>query len=385
VALEVSLSLPLVVGAGLMMRTLWGLTRVEPGFSPENVLVARVSLPATRYDDDARKGALFRGFIESIAAIPGVESAAGSRGLPFRSSGWSSDFTADGWLPGRFGIEVRHDEATPGLFRTLRATLVRGREFDWSDAAGAPRVVIVNQALADKYFGGEDPVGRSVTFERVADEESRWRRIVGVVANVRDETLALEEAPTIYAPTLQEDGSSIHLLVWSERDPGALVPLVRSRLRALDPALPLYDLTTLEEVVSTSVDRERFLLALLGGSALVALALATVGIGGVVAQSTARRVREIGIRMALGAEVRSVVALVVREGMRPVVSGIGVGVLAAGLLARAMSGLLFEVAPLDPSTFAGVSALVTGAALLACLLPARAAVRVDASRALRSE
>jgi putative ABC transport system permease protein len=267
----------------------------------------------------------------------------------------------------------------------MRVTLVRGREFDWSDDAGAPRVVIVNQALADKYFPGADPLGKRVTFERVADAESRWRQIVGVVANVRDETLALEEVPTIYAPTLQEDGSSIQLLMRSELSTEALVPLVRSRLRDLDPALPLYDVTTLEDVVSASVGRERFLLALLAGSALVALALATIGIGGVVSQSTARRVREIGIRMALGAEMRSVVALVVREGMRPVVSGILLGVLAAALLARAMSGLLFDVAPLDPGTFAGVAALVTGAALLACLLPARAAARVDASRALRSE
>jgi putative ABC transport system permease protein len=384
VALEVSLSLPLVVGAGLMIRTLWGLTRIEPGFVSENVLVARVSLPSTRYDE-ARKAVFFRSFVESVAAIPEVESAGGSRELPFRGSGWSSDFTADGWPADRFGIEVRHDEATPGLFRTMRVTLVRGREFEWSDDAGAPRVVIVNQALADKYFPGEDPIGRRLTFERVADAESRWRQIVGVVANVRDETLALEEVPTIYAPTLQEDGSSLQLLMRSEVSPEVLVPLVRSRLRALDPALPLYDVTTLDDVVSASVGRERFLLALLAGSALVALALATIGIGGVVSQSTARRVREIGIRMALGAEMQSVVALVVREGMRPVVSGIGVGVVAAALLARAMSGLLFDVAPLDPGTFAGVAALVTGAALLACLLPARAAARVDASRALRSE
>lgn len=165
----------------------------------------------------------------------------------------------------------------------------------------------------------------------------------------------------------------------------ALSDLVRSQLQAIDPALPLYDVTTLEDVVSSSVSRERFLLALLAASALVALVLATVGIGGVVSQSTARRVREIGIRMALGAEARSVVALVVREGMRPVLAGIAAGAVAASVLARAMSGLLFEVEPLDPYTFLGVAALVTGAALLACLLPARLAAGVDASRTLRSE
>jgi predicted permease len=385
VALEVSLSLPLVVGAGLMIRTLWGLTRVDPGFVPENVLVARLSLPSSRYEDPARMASAIHGFVESVGAIPGVESAGGSRALPFRLGGWTSDFSAEGWPSDRFGIDVRHDETTPGFFRTMRVPLLRGREFEWSDGSEAPRVAIVNQALADKYFPGEDPIGKRIVFDRVPEPDSRWREIVGVVGNVRDETLALEEAPTIYAPTLQEDGLSLHLLVRSDMNPAALLDLVRSRLRAIDPALPLYDVTTFEEVLSSSVERERFLLALLAAAALIALVLATVGIGGVVSQSTARRVREIGIRMALGAEARSVVALVVREGMRPVVAGIGVGALAAAVLARAMSGLLFAVEPLDPYTFLGVGALVTVAALVACFLPARLAATVDASRTLRSE
>jgi putative ABC transport system permease protein len=385
VALEVALSLPLVVGAGLMIRTLWGLTRVSPGFDSENVLVARVSLPSTRYEETERMASFVRSFVESVGAIPGVESVAASRGLPFKQSGWTSDFTAEGWPSERFGIDVRHDEATPGLFRTMRVPLTRGRDFEWSDGAEAPRVVIVNQALADKYFPGEDPIGKRIVFDRVPEPGSRWREIVGVVGNVRDETLALEEAPTIYAATLQEDALAMHLLVRSDMNPEALSDLVRSRLRAVDPALPLYDVTTLGERVSSSVARERFLLTLLSASALVALALATIGIGGVVSQSTARRVREIGIRMALGAEARSVVALVVREGMGPVLGGIAVGTLAAGALARAMSGLLFEVEPLDPYTFFGVAALVTVAALLACLLPARSAAGIDASRTLRAE
>lgn len=385
VALEVALSLPLVVGAGLMIRTLWGLTRVEPGFDPDNVLVARVSVPLIRYDTEGEWASFVRGFVESAAAIPGVESAGASRGLPFSQVGWTSDFTTEGWPSDRFGIDVRHDEATPALFRTMRVPLVRGRAVEWSDGADAPRVVIVNQALADKYFPGEDPIGKRIVFDRVPEPDSRWREIVGVVGNVRDETLALDEAPTIYSPTLQEDSLALHLLVRSDMNPDALSDLVRSRLRAVDPALPLYDVTTLEDLVSSSVARERFLLALLAASALVALVLATVGIGGVVSQSTARRVREIGIRMALGAETRSVVALVVREGMRPVLGGIAAGTAAAGVLARAMSGLLFEVEPLDPYTFLGVAALMTGAALLACFLPARSAAGVDASRTLRSD
>jgi len=385
VALEVALSLPLVVGAGLMIRTLWGLTRVAPGFDPENVLVARVSVPSTRYDSPARWESFVESFVQSAAAIPGVESAGATRGLPFRQFGWTSDFTAEGWPSDRFGIDVRHDEATPALFRTMRVPLLRGRDFVWSDGAEAPLAVIVNQALAERYFPGEDPVGKRVVFDRVPGPDSRWREIVGVVGNVRDETLALEEAPTFYAPIAQEDALALHLLVRSDMNPEALSELVRSRLQALDPALPLYDVTTLEDMVSSSLARERFLLALLAASALVALVLATVGVGGVVSQSTARRVREIGIRMALGAQAGSVVALVVREGMRPVFAGIAAGAVAASVLARAMSGLLFEVEPLDPYTFLAVAALVAGAALVACLLPARSAAGVDASRTLRAE
>lgn len=381
VTLEVALSLPLVVGAGLM---LWGLTRVAPGFEAENVLVARVSVPEARYLEPARCASFVESFVQSAAAIPGVESAGASQGLPFKEVGWTSDFTADGWPSVRFGIDVRHDQATPGLFRTMRVPLKRGREFQWSDGAEAPRVVIVNQALADKYFPGEDPIGRRIVFDRVPEPDSTWREIVGVVGNVRDETLAVEEAPRIYDATLQEDNLSLHLLVRSDMNPEALSDLVRSRLRAVDPAVP-YDVTTLEEMLSSAVARERFLLALLSASALVALVLATVGIGGVVSQSTARRVREIGIRMALRAKARSVVALMVREGMRPVLGGIVAGAFAATALARAMSGVLFEVEPLDPYTFLGVAALVTGAALLACVLPVRSAATVDASRTLRPE
>jgi putative ABC transport system permease protein len=385
VALEVALTLPLVVGAGLMIQTLWRLTRVEPGFDRRNVLAARISLPVIRYEEPERMASFIETFVKSVSAIPGVETAAASGGLPFKENGWSSDFTAEGWGPDRFGIDVRHDEATPGLFTTMRVPLLRGREFEWSDRRGAPWVAIVNQALADKYFPGEEPVGKRIVFDRVPGSESIWREIVGVVGNVRDETLATEEDPTIYAAMLQEEDIGFHLLVRSHGNPEPLTTEVRSRLSALDPAIPLYDVTTLDAMVSSSVSRERFLLVLLAAAAFVALALATVGIGGVVSQSTAHRVREIGIRMALGAEGRSVVGLVVREGMRPVVAGIAVGAAAAAILARAMSGLLYDVEPLDPETFLAVAAIMTLAALVACFVPARTAAGVDAARTLRSD
>jgi putative ABC transport system permease protein len=385
VAAEVALTLPLVVGAGLLVRTLSHLSSVDPGFSREGVLVARLSLPSTRYEEDERIGALYRDLIRSIASIPGVEGAAMSSRLPFGNQRWSSDFTVDGWPPDRFGIDVRHDEVTPGWIRTMKVPLLRGRDFDFGDREGAAPVVLVNEALAKKYFPSEDPIGKRVTFDRVPDESSTWRTIVGVVGNVRREALSLEEQPSFYAPVLQDTNRVMHLLVRAERDPAALTSLLREKLRALDPSVPLFDVTTLDAVVASSVGRERFLLSLLALAAGIALALASVGIFGVVFYSTTRRAKEIGIRVALGARSASVVALVVRSAMRPVLLGLGLGVLGAAFSARALSGFLFEVDPFDPLTFVVVVLVMLATALLACAVPARWATRVEAASALRAE
>jgi putative ABC transport system permease protein len=273
----------------------------------------------------------------------------------------------------------------PGLFRTLRAPLVRGRDFDERDGLGAQPVVIINEAMARKHFPGEDPIGKRVCFDRVPTEDSCWRTIVGVAANVRRESLGLEEAPSFYAPVLQDTTLGTYLLVRTESDPLAILPAVRERVRALDPALPLFEVTTLDDVVSGSLARERFLLTLLGASAVIALALACVGIFGVVYHQTTRRVREIGIRVALGARSTSVMALVVRDGLKPVLFGIALGVAAAGLAVSVLSSLLFEVEPLDPPTFAAVVAIVLGAAVIACTVPARWASRLEAVDALRTD
>ncbi len=385
VAAEVALTLPLVVGAGLLVRTLSHLSSVDPGFSADNVLVARVSLPATRYQEDERIGNLYRDLTESVRAIPGVEGAALSSRLPFGNQRWSSDFTADGWPSDRFGTDVRHGEITPGWFRTMGVPLVRGRDFDFDDRQGSAPVVLINRALAEKYFPGEDPIGKRVAFDRVPDAGSTWRTIVGIVGNVRREALSLEEKPSFYAPVLQDPTRVMYVVVRAEKDPSALTALVREKLRALDPGVPLFDATSLDAVVASSVARERFLLFLLALAAAIALALASVGIFGVVYYSTTRRVREIGIRVALGARSASVVALVMVSGMGPVLVGLAVGVVTAALSTRALSRFLFEVEPLDPLTFAVVVLVVLVTALLACAVPARWATRVEAASALRAE
>jgi len=384
VAAEVALTLPLLIGAGLLLRTLWHYSQVEPGFNSEAVLVARVALPATRYPEAPELTAFYRELQEEVRALPGVEAAALSSRLPFRNQRWSSDFTAEGWPADRYGTEVRHDEISPGLFRALQAPLLRGRDFDATDDFESPGVVIVNQALVDRFFPGEDPIGRRVVFDREPSEAPYWRTIVGVVGNIRRGSLAFGEEPSFYAPVLQDSTRAVYLQARTAGDPRQLVEGIRRRVRELDPALPLFDVTTLEEVTAASVARERFLLALLTAFAGIAALLAGVGIFGVTLYSTMRRVREIGIRMAVGARRRSVIGLVLRRGLLPVLAGIGVGLTIAALLVRGLSALLFGVEPLDPLTYAGAAALLLVAGVLACLLPARWASRVDVVSVLRS-
>ena len=385
VAMEVALTLPLVVGAGLMVRTLSHLSEVEPGFVADDVVVASLMAPATRYQSDEHIVQLYREIHEGIRAIPGVDEASMSSRLPFGNQRWSSDFTTEGWPAERFGIGVRHDEITPGLFLTMGVPLLRGRDFDRGDALDMQPVIIINKALATTYFSVEDPIGKRVTFSRTPDASSTWRTIVGVVSNVRRETLSLEEKPSFYAPVLQDTTRQMHVLIRSERDLPSLLASARQRVAAIDPTLPLFDVTTLEAELAASVGRERFLLILLTIAAVVTLALASVGIFGVVWYATTRRVREIGIRMALGARASAVMALVIRGGLRPVVVGASAGVVAAGVMARTMSSLLFEVEPLDPLTFAVVLSIVLVSAAGACALPARWATRVDQTSALRAE
>ena len=385
VAAQVTLTLPLVVGAGLMVRTLEGLSLVEPGFNPQSTLVASVALPSTHYQDDAQVAAFYRELLVEVRALSGVENAALSARLPFGNQRWSSDFVAEGWPADRYAVGVRHDEISPGLFRTMEVPLLRGRDFSEADGLQPPAVVIVNRVLAERFFPGEDPVGRRVTFDREPGENSIWRTIVGVVDNVHRESLALEEKPSFYAPVFQDTTRRVHLLVRTAGKPEAFVGSVRSVLESLDPALPLFEITTLEETVAASVATERFLLALLGVFALVALVLASVGILGVVSYATMRRKREIGIRVALGAERSSIVSLVLRRGMAPVITGILLGILSSLLLSRSLQSFLFEVAAYDPWTLGVGITLFLIVSLAACALPARWAARLDPARTLNAE
>ena len=384
VTAQIALTLPLVVGAGLMVRTLGHLSRVEPGFEAEGTLVAKIALPATRYGNRPQVAAFFGRLLEEVRAAPGVGAAAVSSRLPFGNQRWSSDFTVDGWPADRYGVGVRHDEISEDLFRTMGVPLLRGRDFSTTAGASGGPTVIINRALADRFFPDEDPIGRRVTFSRQASDTSVWRTIVGVAGNVRRESLSLEEEPSFYAPIFQDPTRSAHLLVRSDLPPEALLGTLRERLRGVDPALPLFDVTSLEDQLARAVATERFLLALLGVFAAVALTLAVVGVLAVVSYGTLRRRREFGIRLALGATRKTILSLVLRRGLAPVFAGIALGLAASALLTRSLASFLFEVRPLDPFTFTAVVAVLVTAAVVACALPARWATRVDPAQTLRA-
>lgn len=382
VVAEVALAVVLVVSAGLLGRSFLALTRVDPGFDPEGLLVAKLTLPRSEYD--ATGAATFWAELpDRLRELPGVESAAASSRLPFSDQRWSSNFTAEGWPPGRYGANVRHDEVTPGFFETFGIPLLRGRGFEMGDAHDEELVVVINRTLAERYFPDSDPVGRRVTFDGEPDEDSFWRTIVGVVDDVRRESLGTPEAPGFYAPVIEDPTWELHLLLRTRGEPTSLVGAVRRAVREIDPTLPLHSVTTMQEVVDGSLARDRLLLVLLGSFGGVALVLAAVGVYGVVSYSTSRRTREIGVRMALGARGGEVVRMVLGRGMLPVAAGLALGVGGALLVTRTLSTLLYGVSPLDPATFAAVPVLLGAVGAVACLVPARRATRIDPTRALR--
>lgn len=384
VVAEVGLALLLTIGACLVLRSFWRLSAVEPGFEAEGVLSAQVELPRSRYDSPEKVRAFFSELVRQAGELPGVMAAGGTTSLPLTGTRWTSDFKAEGWGPDRIGFEVGHREVTPEYHRLLAVPVVRGRAFNETDRSGAEPVVIVNQTLAAKYFPGEDPVGKRVTFDKVPDSTSLWRTIVGVQRDERQE-LALEPKAEFTAPVAQDGGSGLYLLLKTRGNPASLGPAVRDLLAGLDPNLALVATRTLTEVRDQALARQRFMLTLLGAFAVTGMMLAVIGVYGVMAQLARGRVREMGIRIALGAQAGSVQWLVVRHGLRLVGLGLVLGLGAAVLLSRSISVLLFEVTPLDPVTFVVVPLLLVLSGLVACWLPAARVSRASPALALRAD
>ncbi len=388
VAAEVALAFILLVGAGLLLHSLYQLQSVDAGFEPERLLSANITLPPKSYRDIPRRVAFYEQVVERIEALPGVEAVGGTTDLPFASNYVDHDFVIEGRPPLPPGTEpdAFYRGVTPGYFRAMGIPLLRGRVFTDADREGTPLVVIINQRMARDFFSGEDPLGQRIHWARVPQPYSMT--IVGVVGNVRSFGLEEEDLPAVYVPFRQEKHwwrTWMNLTVRTSAEPTTLVGPVRAAVAEVDSTIPVADILTMEERMGASVADRRFNLFLLGLFALLALGLAAVGIYGIVSYVTAQRTHEIGIRMALGAQRSSVLRLVVGQGLRLALVGVALGVAGALGLMRFLSTLLFGVTPTDPLTFVGVTFLLTGVALVACWVPARRAARVDPMVALRYE
>jgi putative ABC transport system permease protein len=382
---EIALALLLLIGAGLLIKSVWRLQQVDPGFDTSGVLKAEFELPASRYPFNFREWpdiqAIHRfnaALLSRAAALPGVESVAIAGSHPL-SAGFTNSFAIVGReAESREFPEMSMRGITPGYFRTVRLRLVRGRLLQDSDVTGGPPVVAINEAAANRLFAGHDPVGQQLAFWGVT-----WT-IVGVVGNETFHGITKAAPIAAYASLAQapaRGGQS--LLVRTTGDPSALAGAVRAAVGEIDPALAIFGVEPLAETLSASIGTERFLRLVLVIFAALAVVLAAIGIHGVLSYAVAQRTREIGIRIALGASSRGVTRLVLGQGLLLTLSGLGVGIVLAAVVARSLAGLLFGVQPMDPATFAGSLAVLAVVAAIAIWLPARRAVRVDPILAIR--
>ncbi len=383
---EVALSLLLLVGAGLLIKSFVLLRDVPPGFDPKNVLTMRISLPAARYAEPQQQANFYRELMERTRVLPGVEAAGATLSLPLGGSKFSvgRSFVREGRaLATEESQDTDYFVATPDYFKAMRVPLKAGRTFTERDTADAPQVVVVNESLARRVFPGEDPIGKHLTVWR---DEKFAREIIGIVGDVKSSTLDAEVNSQIYVPHAQDAGwGGLSLAVRTKGEPEALTAGVRSAVLSIDKNLPVFDIKTMDDVLANSVANNRLVMLLFSVFALFALLLATVGIYGVIAYSVARRTHEIGIRMALGAQASDVLRLIVGQGMLLALIGVGLGLLGAFAVTRVMESQLYGVSATDPLTFAIVASMLAAVALVACYIPARRATKVDPMIALRYE
>jgi predicted permease len=380
---EVALSLVLLVGAGLLMKSFVKLRNTDPGFDAENTLTASLSLASVRYDTDEKMADFYRRLVERVSEMPGVESVGAVTPLPLSENGYSFSFSVVGQppLPPGQGQSASARMVTPGYFRAQGIPLREGRVFDDADKAGAPDVIIVNEAFARRYLPGAEPLGQrlSLGLNKIEGE------VVGVVGDIRGVRLATPAAPEYYVPEATVAFSDMTLVIRTTGDPASLTPALRQAVAEMDKDQPLYDVRTMDSLVARSVARQRFSMTLIGVFAALAVLLAAVGIFSVMSFLVAQRTHEIGVRMALGAQRRDILSMVVRQGVGLTLLGVAVGLASALALTRLMSGLLYEVSATDPVVYGSITVLLAAVALAACYVPARRATKVDPLIALRYE
>ena len=391
VVAELALALTLLTGAGLLVKSFARLQNVDPGFDPDNLLTFNLALPATRYRSDTAQIAFFDAVLPRVALIPGLKAVGATSVLPFGGSWSTASFEIEGYeapqdRPGPWG-DMRI--VSPGFFEAMHVPLIKGRVLSDDDRAGSPLVVVIDDEFVRRYYPNQDPIGKRITFgppAGAADTSSReWIPIVGVVGHTKHEGLAAEPRIQYYLSYRQMGMANLTVAARTTGDPERYVGAVREAVRSIDADQPLANVRTMGELLEQSVGQRKLSMVLLTLFSGIALLLASVGIYGVMSYSVSQRAREIGVRIALGAERGDVLGMVLRQGMRVALSGVGIGLIIAFALTRVIASQLFDVAPTDPATFLLVATLLTGVALVANLVPALRATRVDPVVVLREE
>jgi len=387
VVVEVALAVMLTIGAGLLLRSYDRLARVAPGFDPSEVLTVAMAVPGFRYDSANKVVSFYSTLVDRVQTLPGVERVAAVRQLPVTVASWSSSFAVEGRPPMAQMPDVLHREVLGDYFRVMRVPLLSGRTFTATDRPGAPIVVLINEALAKQYFPNEDPIGLRISFDRVPDSTSVWRTIVGVVGNERQASLTQPPRPEIFAAFAQDPTRGMSLVVRMQRgrDPLSMATPVRREVRALDSLLAITDIRPMTQVHANAMSRERFTSILVLVFALTGVVLALVGVFGVLAQLVQSRWREMGIRLALGAQRSQVRWLVMRHGVRLLAAGITVGLVVAFAATRVLATLLYEISPTDALTYAVVALLIVAVGMLAAWIPAWKASAANPATTLRAE
>jgi len=367
-----------------MIKSFWRLQKVDPGFNPNNALTASIALPRRKYPEEDQQAAFYKQLIEKVSTLPGVQAVGASNVIPLGDSDYILGFEIEGRPPQPAGASqsTNYFAVSAGYFEAMGIPLLRGRVFTEQDQGNTTRVAVINETMAKRFFPGEDPIGKRI---HVTNGPTTFREIVGIVGDVKLYGLDQETTLQTYEPYTQQPFTFMSLVVRTAGDPTGLNAAIRNEVLQLDKEQPVSSITTLDRLVATSVAQRKFSMLLLGVFAAVAMALAAVGIYGVLSYAVTQRTHEIGIRMALGAGRRDVLRLVVGHGMILTGIGVGVGLVAAFLLTRLMTTLLFGLSATDPLTFGAIALLLVSIALLACWIPARRAAKVDPMIALRFE
>ena len=387
VVVELAVAVVLLVGAGLLIQSLWRLQRVNSGLNTENVLTLSVTLPDVKYDGE-KQSQFFQQLRSKLEALPGVQSASQVLPLPLSGDRFSLSFQIDGRpVPKKDEPSADFFGADAGYFKTMGIPVLKGRDFNQFDQHRSTPVIIVNETFAKTHFPGEDAIGKRIqpgisTFD---NEKAPMREIVGVVGDVRNRGLDTPARPAFYEPITQVPFPQMSVVVKTTGDPHSMIPTITREVTQFDKDLPVFSVKTMDEYLASSVAAPRFNTTLLSIFAGVALVLTIIGLYGVMSYSVAQRTNEIGIRLALGAQTGNVVSLVVAQGLRLVLLGLAIGLAGAFAASRIVKSLLFGVTTKDPLTFALAAGLLGAVGLLACYLPARRATKVDPIEALRCE